>query len=432
MDKGLCGAKVLFSNYTNPTNLIYFIRNTKKKLKMNNAVQIVTIKNKIPLFKGEAKAEKIELIQLEENGFELVSQKDLYQIGDEAIYIQPDYCLSDIPLFQYFIEGSYLGKNNRIRAKKFNFHRGDGNSIYSNGILLSFDEVGRYLEGSKNINIWKKNYDFNDLTTDLEITKYEEPEKDVFGSNIKGGSSIRFPEGIVRTDEENFNNFIHHIEKLLPTTLIGKMKIDGWTILLLALFFIGGFWVSKTFFSGKKAGPEEEAQILVEKIQQVSKLVTIEGSFVEYYDYENRPSFYNSHYWITDQFKKTVQLRVRAKVLVGYDLHGIQVDAYPAEKVMVISNLPEPEILAIDHDVDFFDKEATMFWPLSDEDYLRVSKGAEEQIRQAALRSDLIDRAKREGNELFDIMAYMVTTAGWSLEIEGQVVHPAPDSLFLQ
>jgi len=33
-------------------------------------VQIVTIKAKIPLFKGEEKAERIELIQLEENGFD--------------------------------------------------------------------------------------------------------------------------------------------------------------------------------------------------------------------------------------------------------------------------------------------------------------------------------------------------------------------------
>lgn len=210
---------------------------------MSEAVQIVTIKNKISLFKGDEKAERIELILLEENGFELVSQKDLYQIGDKAIYIQPDYCVPyDSLLFDSFVRPngdeskSYLGKvgglPRRIRAKKFNFHRGDGNSVYSNGILLSFDEVGRYLEGSKNIDIWKKNYDFNDLTTDLEITKYEEPEKDVFGSNIKGGSSIRFPEGIVRTDEENFNNLVHHIEKILPARLIGKMKIDGSSITL--------------------------------------------------------------------------------------------------------------------------------------------------------------------------------------------------------
>ena len=100
---------------------------------MNNAVQLITIKEKVPLFKGDEKAERIELIQLEENGFELVSQKDLYQIGDKAIYIQPDYCVSDIPLFEDFIKPngdeskSYLGKvgglPRRIRAKKFNFQK---------------------------------------------------------------------------------------------------------------------------------------------------------------------------------------------------------------------------------------------------------------------------------------------------------------------
>lgn len=44
-------------------------------------VSIVTIKNKIPLFKNEEKANSIELIELEENGFQIVSQKDLYNIG---------------------------------------------------------------------------------------------------------------------------------------------------------------------------------------------------------------------------------------------------------------------------------------------------------------------------------------------------------------
>lgn len=197
---------------------------------MSEAVQIVTIKNKIPLFKGEAKAEKIELIQLEENGFELVSQKDLYQIGDGAIYIQPDYCLSNIPLFQSFIEGSYLGKNNRIKAKKFNFHRGDGISIYSNGILLPLKEVFDFLKIPKIGEIYSLDTSIN-LDEKLGITKYEEPE-DNSGPGVKGGSSMAFPQGIIRTDEENFNNLVHHIEKILPARLIGKMKIDGSSITL--------------------------------------------------------------------------------------------------------------------------------------------------------------------------------------------------------
>ena len=206
------------------------------------------------------------------------------------------------------------------------------------------------------------------------------------------------------------------------------MKVDKWTVLLLLLVFGAGIWLGKNWPFGKtSAGPEEEAQVLVEKIQQVSKLVTVEGNFLEYYDYEDRPSFYNSHYWITDQFKKTVQLRVRAKVLVGYDLQGIRVDAFPEERRIVISNIPEPEILAVDHEVDFFDKEATVFWPLSDADYLKVLKGAEDQIRQAALLSEMRNQARMEGNELFEIIAFMVTSSGWSLEIESQSPNPFYD-----
>jgi RNA ligase (TIGR02306 family) len=200
---------------------------------MNNAVQLITIKEKVPLFKGDEKAERIELILLEENGFEIVSQKDLYQVGDKAVYIQPDFCLSDIPLFEGFIRPngdeskSMLGKvgglPRRIRAKKFNFHRGDGNSVYSNGILLPFYEVQKYLNFP---NTEKSNY-----TELLQITKYEEPESNS-GPGIKGGSSIAFPQGIIRTDEENFNNLIHHVERLLSCRLIGRQKIDGSSITL--------------------------------------------------------------------------------------------------------------------------------------------------------------------------------------------------------
>lgn len=207
-----------------------------------NPVSIVTIKEKIDIFKGEEKAENIELILLEENGFTLISQKNLYQIGDKAVYIQPDYCLSDIPLFESFLRPlnkdgvpdeskSMLGKvgglPRRIRAKKFNFHKGDGEVIYSNGILLPIEEVMRYLETLPEY----KNYDRYALpiynAEVLGITKYEEPESNKGGVNT--GKSKPFPSGLYKTDEENVNNMWNHIEKRIgyPITLIGNEKIDG-------------------------------------------------------------------------------------------------------------------------------------------------------------------------------------------------------------
>ena len=75
------------------------------------AVSIVTIKEVLPLYKGEEKANNVELIHLEEAGFEIVSQKGLYKVGDKAIYILPDYCVSDIDLFQEFIAPKVMKVN---------------------------------------------------------------------------------------------------------------------------------------------------------------------------------------------------------------------------------------------------------------------------------------------------------------------------------
>ncbi len=206
----------------------------------NSAVSIVTVKNKIPLYKGDEQANSIEVIELEEVGFELVANKTLYQIGDKAVYIQPDYCVSDIPLFESFIRPngdeskSMLGKVDglprRIRAKKFTLSKEpNGDPVYSNGILLPYMEVNNYLNpDNKDMpELWKL-----DLTQKLGITKYEEPEPVSKGGLKSGQTEGKFPEGLYKTDEENINNLWNHIEKKIgyPIKLVGTEKIDGSSI----------------------------------------------------------------------------------------------------------------------------------------------------------------------------------------------------------
>jgi len=193
-------------------------------------VQIVTIKSKTPLYKGEEQANSIEKIELEEYGFTLVAQKDLYQIGDKAVYIQPDYSLSDIPLFESFIrpfgdpKKSKLGSNYRIRAVKFNLHTGDDEPTYSVGILLPYMDVVSYLSIGPDL-------ERLDLVERLGITKWEEPDNsNEPGIAAKGGSN--YPSGVYKTDETNINALWKHIETKLsyPVTLIGSMKVDGSSI----------------------------------------------------------------------------------------------------------------------------------------------------------------------------------------------------------
>lgn len=204
-------------------------------MNQTSPVSIVTIKNKIPLFKGDEQANSIEKIQLEEVGFSLVAQKDLYNVGDNAVYIQPDYCLPEnVSLFNSFTapfgdpKKSKLGKNNRIRAVKFNLHTGDNEPVYSVGILLPKNEVQDYLDSIK--------WPITDLdwTKALGITKYEEPDKtDNGGVKAKGGSE--FPSYLYKTDETNINNLWGHLETKVgyPVHLVGSVKDDGSSITLL-------------------------------------------------------------------------------------------------------------------------------------------------------------------------------------------------------
>ena len=206
----------------------------------NSAVSIVTVKNKIPLYKGDTAAESIELIELEEVGFELVANKTLYKAGDKAVYIQPDYCLPDIEIFESFLRPggqenkSMLGKvgglPRRIRAKKFTLSKEpNGDPVYSNGILLPYQDVVNYLS---KINKKETPYLHNlDLTNLLGISKYEEPEPGTQG--IKNGQTAGiFPKGVYKTDEDNINNNWNRLEKDLgyPITLVGTEKVDGSSI----------------------------------------------------------------------------------------------------------------------------------------------------------------------------------------------------------
>lgn len=191
------------------------------------AVQIVKISKLIPIYKDGAEANSINLVNFEflngdECGYNVIAQKGLYEIGDKAIYIMPDYCLSEISLFESFTapfgdpNKTKLGKMNRIRAIKFNFTQENTTEpIFSFGVLLPVTEVKDYLGSS---------YDEENLTELLGITKYEEPESAGSGQT-KGG----LPSFLYATDETNQETLKSKIKVKCDgnTEMIFSIKRDG-------------------------------------------------------------------------------------------------------------------------------------------------------------------------------------------------------------
>lgn len=216
---------------------------------MIKPVEVVTVSSKKTIFKDGSQANSIEVINFtysdgNECAYNLIAQKDLYQVGDKAVFIQPDYCLTDNLLFTSFIrpggdeKKSKLGKNFRIRAVKFNFSfENESTPIYSYGILLPFKEVVAFVTNSNGsgtvprhvIEEMVSENESDYLQTALGITKYEEPE-----SAGHGQSKGNMPSFLYKTDETNIENCKGLVIVALNDgeEIGGSVKRDGssWTM----------------------------------------------------------------------------------------------------------------------------------------------------------------------------------------------------------
>ncbi len=186
-----------------------------------------------------------------------------------------------------------------------------------------------------------------------------------------------------------------------------RMLLAGAVLLLLA----AGFWLGRSVYRQREnTRTKEQATVLLERIERVSKLITVEGYFSEIYDYKN--------YWQYDwgPFTKKALLRVKAKVSVGYDLSGIKVETLPDQKLVRISQLPDPKILSIDHELDYYDISEGVFNSFTEADYNTINRNAKKMIETQAQKSYLMLMAEEQAGEALDLMRIVVESAGWKME----------------
>jgi len=178
----------------------------------------------------------------------------------------------------------------------------------------------------------------------------------------------------------------------------------------LILFFLLGLWVSKYVYHWADLQKEETSEVLLERVQTVAKLITVEGYFSEVYDYKD---YYGYNLSL---FRKKALIRVKAKVSVGYDLSQLEFKARPDEKIIIVNNLPDPEILSIDHDLDYYDISEGVFNSFSPQDYTKLNQRAKQYIEERAKESELLQSAQHQGKQILDMMRFMVEQSGWQME----------------
>jgi hypothetical protein len=173
------------------------------------------------------------------------------------------------------------------------------------------------------------------------------------------------------------------------------------------------YWMFSLF--GKKKNKElteHQSTVLLEKIKSVCKLISVEGDFAEIYKYENTKERFLS----LVSSKKKALIVINAKAQIGYDLQKIFMHADNDKKKIILTNFPEPEVISIEPELEFYDIQNGLFNTFTPNDLTSLNKEAKKHIMEKIPESGLMDTARREAIEAVLLIEKIVETIGWKLD----------------
>ncbi|GAA4939680.1 DUF4230 domain-containing protein [Algibacter agarivorans] len=162
----------------------------------------------------------------------------------------------------------------------------------------------------------------------------------------------------------------------------------------------------------KKSLVNAQSVLLLDKIKKVCKFITVEGDFAEIYHYED----------VKERFLKLISSRkkalvvINAKAHVGYDLSKIVLKADNDKKKILLEHFPQPEVLSIETNLNYYDKTDGYFNRFEAVDLTGLHNEAKLHIQDKIPESGLIPMAQREALETILLIETIVETIGWKLD----------------
>ena len=153
------------------------------------------------------------------------------------------------------------------------------------------------------------------------------------------------------------------------------------------------------------------SDVLLEEVARVFKLVAVEGQVSEIYNYKQ----YN--YWDLPFLRKQALIRVKAKVSVGYDFENVEFLIEDDSKTITIKSFPEPEILSVDHDLDYYNIQEGVFNSFGADELTALNDKAKEYIVDLIKQGPLLEEAEEQKETLTDLLATIFNKTGWTLVI---------------
>jgi hypothetical protein len=182
---------------------------------------------------------------------------------------------------------------------------------------------------------------------------------------------------------------------------------------IIAICLAIGIYVGKSLFV-PKINVEENTNVVVEKIEKVAKLITVQTTLSEIYNYKD---YYDYDFSF---LRKKILLRVNAKVSAGYDLKKMNIKVDSKLKTIFIGPLPKVEILSVDHSLDYFNIEEGLFNSFTEGDYNKINANAKEYITKVANNSEILKKTAEQQTTMTELMEAMAFSMGYKLEVVAQ------------
>ena len=152
-----------------------------------------------------------------------------------------------------------------------------------------------------------------------------------------------------------------------------------------------------------------EAAPVVMAIRRIAQFSTVEVQISDVVRYEEA-----KHFLIFD-FPKSATLRLRGRVLGGFDLKSGRFRVQPdLEGKVVRVRMPPPRILAVDPRFEWFDETSGWINPITPSDRTRWMLWARGQLAVAARQAGIESKARDHARELITSAA---DAFGWRAEI---------------
>lgn len=190
-------------------------------------------------------------------------------------------------------------------------------------------------------------------------------------------------------------------------------RITGLLVLLGVALLV--FFLTREAYRPDAPAEQVTETVLLERIRPVLKLVTVEGDLSEVFTYsDNSAAWFD---WTRNMGwnRKQAILLVQARASVGYDLDGLGLSFDEATRTVRLTGMAAPKLLALEHDVKYFDLQEGAFADFSAADHTRMQAQAKARIEQRLPQSGLFEAAAKQKEEFLVVLRAVVENGGWTL-----------------